>query len=429
MPQRDTRRTAVVDGRRTPFTKAGTDLREVDVYELGRTVVTELLERSELDPQQVDQIVFGNVSRPVKYHNLAREVGLGTGLPRSVPAFTVGLACASACQAATSAVDAIERGYADVVVAGGAESLSNVPIQYSDRLARALVAFSGARTLPARMQSLAQVRIADLAPVAPGIKETSTGLTMGQSAELMAKENGIGREAQDALALRSHANAAAAARACKVGREVVPVYRGDGHAVTADNHVRADSSLEKLAALRPVFDREHGTITAGNSSPLTDGAAAVLLMAAEKARALGYPARAYVRSYAYAAVDPGEGLLMAPAYAIPVALQRAGLTLSDIGLVEMHEAFAAQVLSTTQALASRRFAEEKLGRHHPVGEIDPDILNVNGGSLAFGHPFGATGARIITSLANEMEQRDVEFGLVSVCAAGGLGCAMVLERR
>jgi acetyl-CoA acyltransferase len=423
-----TKGTAVVEGRRTPFVKAGTQLADQDVFDLGRAAADEVLQRSEIDPAEVDQIIFGNVSRPVRYHNLAREIGLATGVPRSVPAFTVSLACASACQAVTSGVDLIERGYADVVLAGGSESLSNVPIQYSDRLARSLVAASQARTVPAKLQSLAGVRMADLAPVAPGIRETSTGLTMGESAELMAKVNGISRQAQDELALASHRRAAAARHDCKLSREVVPFYRPDGKAVTEDNHIRDDTSSEKLAGLKPVFDRRHGTITAGNSSPLTDGAAAVLLMSSKKARALGYKPRAWVRSYAYAAVDPGDQLLLGPAYAIPIALERAGLQLSDIDLVEMHEAFAAQVLSTTQALASQRFAEEKLGRDEPVGEIDPERLNVNGGSIALGHPFGATGARVITSLANEMERRDVQFGLVSVCAAGGLGCAIVLER-
>jgi acetyl-CoA acyltransferase len=419
---------AIVEGRRTPFTKAGTSLAELDVFELGRVAATEVLQRADVDPAEVDHIIFGNVSRPVKYHNLAREIGLASGVPRSTPAFTVGLACASACQAATSGVDLIERGYADVVLAGGAESLSNVPIQFSDRLARALVRASQAKTIPAKLQSLAQVRIHDLAPVAPGIRETSTGLTMGQSAEIMAKVNGIPRRAQDELALASHQNAACARSECRLSREVVPVFRADGKAVGEDNHIRTDTSLDKLAGLPPIFDRAHGTITAGNSSPLTDGAAAVLLMSGKKAQALGYKPRARVRSYAYAAVDPSDQLLLGPAYAIPLALDRAGLQLSDIDLVEIHEAFAAQVLSTTKALASQRFAEDELGRTGAVGEIDPARLNVNGGSIALGHPFGATGARILASLANEMERRNAQFGLVSVCAAGGLGCAIVLER-
>jgi acetyl-CoA acyltransferase len=419
---------AIVDGRRTPFVKAGGEFADLDVYDLGRVAAVETVQRAEIDPGQIEQIIFGNVSRPVKYHNLAREIGLVSGVPRAVPAFTVGLACASACQAATAGVDAIERGYASAVLVGGSESLSNVPIQYSPRLARALVGASQAKTMPAKLQSLAQVRMKDLAPVAPGIRETSTGLTMGESAELMAKINGISRPDQDELALASHRNAAAALKECRLSREVVPVYRPDGRAVTEDNHIRTDTSLEKLGALRPVFDRQHGSITAGNSSPLTDGAAAVLLVSGKRAKELGLRPRAYVRAYAYAAVDPNDQLLLAPAYAIPLALDRAGLSLADMDLVEMHEAFAAQVLSTTQALASKAFAEEELGRGEAVGEIDPEKLNVNGGSIALGHPFGATGARVLTSLANEMERRNAQFGLVSVCAAGGLGCAIVLER-
>lgn len=427
MPKQTTQ-AAIVEGRRTPFIRAGTAFADLDVFDLGRTAAVEVLQRSEIDPAEVDQVIFGNVSRPVKYHNLAREIGLATGLPRSVPAFTVGLACASGCQAVTSGVDLIERGYAGAVLAGGAESLSNVPIQYSPKLARAVVGASQAKSVGGKLQSLAQIKMADLAPVAPGIRETSTGLTMGESAEIMAKVNGISRQAQDEVALHSHQAAARAASECRLSREVVPVFRPDGRPITEDNHIRTDTSMEKLGSLRPVFDRRHGTVTAGNSSPLTDGAAAILLMSGEKAQALGYTPRAWVRSYAYAAVDPGDQLLLGPAYAIPLALDRAGITLADIDLVEMHEAFAAQILSTTQALASDRFAQENLGRSKAVGEIDPEKLNVNGGSISLGHPFGATGIRVITSLANEMERRDAHFGLVSVCAAGGLGCVIVLER-
>src|SRR5579872_6039261 len=427
MPTR-AKQAAIVEGRRTPFVKAGTVFAGLDVFDLGRTAAVETVQRSEIDPAEIDQIVFGNVSRPVRYHNLAREIGLTSGLTRTTPAFTVSLACASACQAATCGVDLIERGYAHAVLTGGAESLSNVPLQYSDRLARAVVGAAQAKTMPARLQSLAQVRLKDLAPVTPGIRETSTGLTMGESAEIMAKVNHLARQEQDELALRSHERAARALAECRLSREVVPVFLPDGRAVTEDSHIRADTSLDKLAALRPVFDRGHGTITAGNSSPLTDGAGALLLVSGKKARELGVRPRAWVRSYAYAAVDPNDQLLLGPAYAIPLALDRAGVTLADVDLVEMHEAFAAQVLATTRALASRRFAEEKLGRDEPVGEIDPERLNVNGGSIALGHPFGATGARVLISLANEMERRDARLGLASVCAAGGIGCAIVLER-
>jgi acetyl-CoA acyltransferase len=426
------RRAAIVAGLRTPFLKAGTDFARLDVLELARTVTVELLQRSGLSPTDVDHVIYGNVTRPVQYSNLARELVLAAGLPKQTPADTVTLACASACQAITDATNLIERGYADVVIAGGVEMLSNVPIGLSPPLARALVSASQARSFGARLQTLVRpnLSLADLMPVTPSITETSTGLSMGQSAELMAKLNGISRADQDAWALSSHRQAAAAWQDGRMADEVAPVYVVDdgGRAVVRDNHIRTDTSLEKLAELRPVFDHQYGTVTAGNSSPLTDGAASVLLMSTERAQALGLPAKALVRSYAYAAVDPAGQLLIGPAYAIPKALERAGLELKDIDLVEMHEAFAAQVLSTLQMLESTEFAENELGRSRAVGCIDPGVMNRRGGSIALGHPFGATGARCVLTLANEMERQSVQLGLVSVCAAGGVGAAIVLER-
>jgi acetyl-CoA acyltransferase len=424
------RRAAIVAGLRTPFVKAGSDFASLDVLDLARSVTSELIIKTELDPKTVDHLIFGNVLRPPRYHNLAREVVLAANLPKTLPADTVSLACASACQAITDATNLIERGYADVVVTGGVEMLSNVPISLSPPLARALVGASQAKGMRGKLDSLRTVSLADLPPVAPSITETSTGLSMGQSAELMAKINGISREAQDEWALGSHQKAAAAWEDGRLTEEVAPVYvvNNGGRAVTRDNHVRRDTSLQKLAELKPVFDRQYGTVTAGNSSPLTDGAASVLIMSEERAKALGYTPKAFIRSYAYAAVDPSGQLLIGPAYAIPIALERAGLTLADMDLVEMHEAFAAQVLSTLQKLESREFAERELGRSEAVGAIDPARINARGGSIALGHPFGATGARCVATLANEMERRSAQFGLVSVCAAGGVGCAIVLER-
>jgi acetyl-CoA acyltransferase len=424
------RRAAIVAGLRTPFVRAGTDFATLDVLELARSVTVELLQRVGLVPDEVEHVIYGNVIRPVQYSNLARELVLAAGLPRTTPADTVTLACASACQAITDATNLIERGYADVVVAGGVEMLSNVPIALSPPLARALVGASQARSIGGRIQSFRGVGLGDLPPVAPSITETSTGLSMGQSAELMAKLNGISRQEQDEWALSSHRKAAAAWEDGRLGQEVGAVYvvNNGGRAVTRDNHIRPDTSLEKLAQLKPVFDRQYGTVTAGNSSPLTDGAASVLLMSEERARALGLAPKALVRSYAYAAVDPAGQLLIGPAYAIPRALDRAGLTLGDIDLVEMHEAFAAQVLSTLQKLESQSFAEEELGRSTPVGCIDRERINARGGSIALGHPFGATGARCVSTLANEMERQSAQLGLVSVCAAGGVGAAIVLER-
>jgi len=424
------RRAALVAGLRTPFLRAGTDFAQLDVLELARAVTVELVQRSGLDPRTVDHVIYGNVTRPVQYTNLARELVLAAGLPRQTPADTVTLACASACQAITDAANLIERGYADVVIAGGAEMLSNVPIALSPPLARALVAASQARSLGARLRSLRGLGLADLPPVAPTITETSTGLSMGQSAELMAKLNGIGRADQDAWALDSHRKAAAAWDDGRMQEDVAAVYVADngGRAIVRDNHIRPDTSLDKLAQLKPVFDRHYGTVTAGNSSPLTDGAASVLVVSAERAASLGLSPKAFIRAYAYAAVDPAGQLLIGPAYAIPLALERAGLELSDIDLVEMHEAFAAQVLSTLQKLESKAFAEQELGRSEAVGCIDPSRINLRGGSIALGHPFGATGARCVATLANEMERRSAQFGLVSVCGAGGVGVAIVLER-
>lgn len=409
-------RAVIVDGRRTPFVPAGGELARLDVLDLARAATIETLARAEVDPRVVDEVVYGNVSRPVAYHNLARELVIACDLPREIPAFTVGMACASACVAITTAADHIAAGTASVVLAGGAESLSNVPFTLRPRLARALVRASQAKRPADRIRSFAELRLGDLAPVAPAITETSTGLTMGQSAERMAAANAIERRDQDALALRSHRLAAQGWDDGRLAEEVAPLYH-DGRVVAADGHIRRDSTPERLAGLAPVFDRAHGTITAGNSSPLTDGAATVLIMSEERAKALGHRPLAAIRSYAYAAVDPADQLLLAPAYAIPKALARAGITLADVDLVEMHEAFAAQVLSTLRVL-----------EQNGVGTIPADRLNVMGGSIALGHPFGATGARLVTTLAREMARRSARFGLASACAAGGNGVAIVLER-
>jgi acetyl-CoA acyltransferase len=426
------RRVAIVAGCRTPFAKAGTALRDVSAVELARHAARELLVRSEVDPAAVDQVIFGQVVPSVLVPNVAREVSLLPQFPRTIPAYSLNRACASASQAMGSAHDQIVLGHADVILTGGTESLSDVPILHSRRFASILVEASKAKTPGARLGALAKTKLRDLVPVTPAIAEPSTGETMGQSAEKMAKENGITREAQDEIALASHHRAAAGTADGRLTAEIAPVFLPPTfeRVETSDNGIRADTSLEQLAALKPVFDRRYGTVTAGNASPLTDGAAAVLLMSEEKAAALGYRPLAFIRSYAVAAVDPGEQLLMGPAFAVPTALDRAGIGWRELGLVEMHEAFASQVLSNIQALESAQFACDKLGRATAVAEggVDRATLNVLGGSIAIGHPFGATGARLATTLANEMERRDVQFGLISVCAQGGMGFAMVLER-
>jgi acetyl-CoA acyltransferase len=424
------RRVAIVRGIRTPFAKAGTALKSLSATELGKLAVAELLQRSEVDPRSVEALVFGTVVPSVVSPNIAREVSLMPMLPKGVEAFTVSRACASANQAITDAADQIALGHYDVVVAGGAESLSNVPILHAPGFAEALVTASKARSLPAKVQAFAQIRPKDLVPIAPAIAEPTTGETMGQSAEKMAKVNHVGRLEQDQLALRSHRLAAAGTADGRLTSEIAPVYVGPRYdtVVTADNGIRESTSIEALGALKPVFDKRYGSVTAGNASPLTDGAAAILLMSEERARAEGYEPLAYIRSYSYAALDPGEQLLMGPVLATPVALKRAGLTLADIDLVEMHEAFAAQVLANLAGFTSRAWAE-RAGFSEPVGEVDRSKLNVMGGSISLGHPFGATGARILTTLCNELRRRGGQFGLMTVCAAGGMGHAMVVERE
>jgi acetyl-CoA acyltransferase len=361
--------------------------------------------------------------------NIAREVSLLPVLPKGVEAYTVSRACASANQAITDAADQIILGHKDVVIAGGAESLSNVPILHSRSMAEKLVALSRAKSPMAQLGILGKIRPKDFVPITPAIAEPSTGETMGQSAEKMAKINHIAREEQDAFALRSHRMAAVGTQDGRLTAEIVPVFVPPKYeeSLASDNGIRTDSSIEALAALKPVFDRKYGTVTAGNSSPLTDGASAVLLMSEERAKTLGYSPLAYIRSYAYAALDPGEQLLMGPVLAAPVALQRAGLGLDDMDLIEMHEAFAAQVLCNLAGFTSREWAK-RAGFDTPVGEVDRAKLNVMGGSISIGHPFGATGGRILTTLANELSRRGGQFGLMTVCAAGGMGHAMVIER-
>jgi len=422
-------KSVIVAGVRTPFMKAGTAFADLKAVDLGRIAVRELLDRAGLPGHEVDHLVYGTVVHDPHAGNIAREVGLTT-LPKNVPATTVSRACATSNQAITDAVNQIELGYSDVVIAGGAESLSHIPILVSDKLSATLVKASKAKSLGDRVSTFADLRPKDLMPEQPKIAEPTTGETMGESAEKMAKENRISREAQDEWALRSHRLAAEGTEDGRLTDEITQVYLPPEYeeVIQSDNGIRTDTSLEALAGLPPVFDREHGSVTAGSSSPLTDGASAVLLMSEERARADGFEILGRVRSYAYAALDPGWQLLQAPAWAAPKALERAGVTMGDIDLMEMHEAFASQILSNLQWLDSKKFAEEQLGRSRPVGHPPIEKINVMGGSIAIGHPFAATGGRVTTTLVNEMRRRDAELGLLTVCAAGGLGVAMVVER-
>ncbi|MBQ4836863.1 MULTISPECIES: acetyl-CoA C-acyltransferase FadI [Pseudoalteromonas] len=421
-------RIAIVSGLRTPFAKQATAYHHVPALDLGKTVVNEMLERLNIDKKEIDQLVFGQVVQMPEAPNIAREIVLGTGMPVSVDAYSVSRACATSFQAVANVAESIIAGHTAVGIAGGADSSSVLPIGVSKKLAGSLVDLNKARTLGQRLKIFSQLRLKDLLPVPPAVAEYSTGLSMGDTAEQMAKTHGISREEQDALAHRSHSLAAKAWDEGLLSQEVmtahVEPYKGF---IDKDNNIRANSSLEGYAKLRPVFDRKHGSVTAANATPLTDGAAAVLMMSESKAKALGYEILGYVRSYAFSAIGVHEDMLMGPAHSTPLALDRAGIELKDLDLIEMHEAFAAQALANVKMFASDKFAKEKLGRNKAIGEIDMDKFNVNGGSLAYGHPFAATGARLITQSLNELKRRGGGLALTTACAAGGLGAAFVLE--
>lgn len=421
-------RIAVVAGLRTPFARQLTDFGDLNAIELGTLVTRELLTRLDMDPALVQRLVYGQVGILPEAPNIAREVVLGAGLPVTTDAYSVSRACATSFQATADVAQAIQRGEIDIGMAGGADSASVLPIQFSRPFSRALIRASRARGLGAKLREFQDIRPRHLAPKAPAIKDYSTNLGMGDIAEQMARDHGISREEQDQFALLSHQRAHRAWEEGKLRSEVmiahVPPYNG---AVERDNVIRGDVSMARLAALRPAFDRRHGTVTAGNASALTDGAATVLLMREKRARELGHEPLGFIRSWAFTAVDPFNDGLMGPSHATPLVLDRAGLRLSDLTLVDMHEAFASQTLANIRNWPSRQFARDRLGRDEPIGEVNPDTFNVLGGSIAYGHPFAATGARMITQTLNELRRRGGGTALTTACAAGGLGAAMILE--
>ncbi|MBV1908490.1 MAG: acetyl-CoA C-acyltransferase FadI [Kangiellaceae bacterium] len=421
-------RIAVVAGLRTPFARQLTHYKDQNAIDMGKMVVSEMLNRIEIDLALIDRVVFGQVLVQPEAPNIAREIVLGTGMNVATDAYSVSRACATSFQSAVSITEALMAGSIEVGVAGGSDSSSVVPIGVSKKLSRILVSLTKARTFGQKMKLLSQLRPGDLAPTPPSVKEYSTGLTMGENAEQMARDHGISREAQDELAHRSHTLAAKAWESGVLNDEVMTAYVPPfKDSLSRDNTVRFDSKIEGYAKLRPAFDKKHGTLTAANSTGLTDGAAALLMMKESKAKELGYEPLGFIKSYGFAAIDATKDMLMGPSHATPIALDRAGIKLSDLTLVDMHEAFAAQALCNVQAFASKQFAKEKLGRSEAIGEIDMDKFNVLGGSLAYGHPFAATGARMITQTLRELKRRGGGLGLTTACAAGGLGAAMLLE--
>lgn len=423
------RRVAVIDGVRTPFLRAGTEFNDLMAYDLGRYAVAGLLGKSGLDPNVVDMVMMGCVIADPATSNVAREIVLGTDLPDRVPAYTISEACISANQAICNAVDQIARGYGDVAIAGGTDITSDVPIRYQKRMRQKFLRTQKAKGLKDYYEIFHDVKPADLVPDPPGIADFFTGLSMGGACDRICARLGVSREEQDEFAARSHQLAHQAAESGLFDDEVIAVAPPPHFKpVTRDNGVRGDTTYEKMAKLRPAFDKNYGTVTAGNASFLTDGAAAVLLMSEEKAKDLGYKPKAYIIGHAFRGTDPLEEMLLGQTYATPTALARAGISFEDLGVLEIHEAFAGQMVATVKLLESKEFGES-LGLGGAIAKtVNLDILNIHGGSLSIGHPFGATGARLIHTCANRMQRENKRYGLVAACALSGLGNATVLER-
>ncbi len=417
----------VVSGVRTPFVRARGVFKSLPASSLGGLVLRETVARSDLDPKLIDETYFGIVSPPPEGSNVAREAMFDSGLPPTIPCTTINRYCASSLEAAAAVAAKIQAGQIEIALAGGVESISSIRALFSLEATDFFSDLMRAKSAGQKLGMLGKFKAGYLAPHAPGIKEPTTGLTMGQSADLMARLFGVTREEQDKYAVESHHKAHAAWEKGFYRTHVVGVPTPEGKVIDRDTDVRADTSVEKLATLNPVFYKD-GSITAGNASPLTDGASAALLMKESRAKALGLQILGRIRGYAAASVDiQKEPLLIGPVYAIPKALKHAGITWKDLQLLEVHEAFAGQVLATLRAIESKEFAKEKLGLDEAIGSVDHSILNVNGGSIPLGHPFGGTGTRLILQSLHELRARKKNLCLISVCAAGGLGSVMIVE--
>ncbi|OGA21820.1 MAG: acetyl-CoA acetyltransferase [Betaproteobacteria bacterium RIFCSPLOWO2_02_FULL_67_26] len=422
------KRVAILGGARIPFARAGGAYAEASNQDMLTAALRSLVDKFSLKGEKLGEVAAGAVIKHSRHWNLARECTLGSGLHPQTPAYDLQRACGTSLSAAAQLANRIALGEIDSAIAGGADSASDVPLGYGTRLQHAGLKLSRSKSLGEKLSTIGSIRLRDLKPTHPGIAEPRTGMSMGQHCEEMAKEWQIGRREQDELALQSHKNAAAAWQAGFFG-DLVASFNN----LSRDNNVRPDTTLEKLQSLRTAFDAA-GTLTAGNSSPLTDGAACVLLASEDWASSRRIPIQAYLTFTETAAVDfvgmagPREGMLMAPAYAVPRMLDRAGLKLQDFDIYEIHEAFAAQVLCTLKAWESKDFCQKKLNRAAVLGSIDRSKMNPKGSSVAIGHPFAATGARIVATLAKQLAERGSGRGLISICAAGGMGVTAILER-
>lgn len=422
------KRIAIVAGVRSPFCRSNGTFNDYEIDDLAAYVVRELIAKAEIDPKKVDELIFGNVIEPPGSANIARIIAIKGGLPESISAFTVNRNCASGMEAVVSAMNRISMGDANIVIAGGAESMSNFPVTFSKEMRDFLVGLNKAKTWKQKLALLPSFRFSFFKPQVPTISDPLCGLSMGQTAENIIREFRISRAEQDNFALMSQTRAANAAKSGRLAEEIVPVPipKKSDHFQQMDDGPRENQSLEALTKLKPVFDKVNGSVTAGNSSQVTDGAAALLLMSEEKAKEMGYQPLGYIKEYASTGIAPSR-MGLAPALAIAKILDKSGLKLNDIDLIEINEAFAGQVLAARKALASEDFAKKELGRSTAVGEIDLEKLNVNGGAIALGHPLGASGTRLILTLLLELKKRNKHLGIASLCIGGGQGQAVILE--
>jgi acetyl-CoA acyltransferase len=417
------RNVVLVDGCRLPFQPAGTTYNNLMAYDLARLSLTGLMTKTGVDLKEIDYVLMGTVIQEPKTSNIARDASLGAGIPKNVPAHVVTQACISANQAICNGIMQIQTGTSDVVIAGGVETFSDLPIRFSRKMRKSFLGLSKAKTPAKKLKLFTSLGLKDLAPELPAIANFTTGEVMGHNSDRLADRFGVSRADQDEFALRSHHNAAKAHEDGIYADEIIP-YEGD----IAETGIRGDSTPEKMAKLKPAFVKPYGSVTAANASYLTDGAAACLMMSEEKALALGYKPKAYLRDWTFVSCDPFEDLLLGPTYASTKVLKQAGLTLKDMDVVEFHEAFAGQVLANLRALDSDAFYEKSMQGTQKVGAVPMEKFNVHGGSLSIGHPFGATGARLVTTVANRLQREDGKFGLIAACADGGIGHACIVER-
>ncbi|XP_003699461.3 mitochondrial trifunctional protein beta subunit [Megachile rotundata] len=416
-----------IDGVRTPFLQAGTSYKNLMAYDLARESLMALQKKIKFPKEIIEYIIYGTVMQEVRTSNIAREAALGAGYSDNTPAHTVTMACISSNQALTTGMGLIACGVYDVIIAGGVEFMSDIPIRHSRKMRSLMLQANKAKSMKQKLSLLASIRPAHFIPDLPAVAEFSSNETMGHSGDRLAAAFGISRREQDEYALRSHTLAAKAQQQGHL-TDIVPYKVPNvNDVVDKDNGIRV-STMEQLGKLKPAFVKPYGGVTAANASFLTDGASAALIMTEQKALQLGLTPKAYLRNFTYVSQDPVDQLLLGPTYAIPKILQKAKLNVKDIGVWEIHEAFAGQILANLKALDSDMFAQNYLGRSSKVGIPDLNKWNAWGGSLSIGHPFAATGVRLATHTANRMIKEDQQFGLIAACAAGGQGVGMIMER-